>query len=49
MRLARGGPEVGQLERRPAVLKAAGRLALEHAAAVLDAAGVATATSAPSS
>jgi predicted patatin/cPLA2 family phospholipase len=53
LRLARGGPEVGQLERRPAVLEMAGRLALEHAAAVLDAAGVATAsaaaTAAPSS
>ncbi len=41
LRLARGGPEVGQLERRPGVLEAAGRLAFEHAAAVLDAAGVA--------
>jgi len=49
LRLAHGGPEVGQLERRPAVLEAAGRLALEHAAAVLDAAGVATATAAPNS
>ena len=41
LRLARGGPEVGQLERRPAVLEAAGRLAFEHAAAVLDEAGIA--------
>ncbi|MGA2471451.1 MAG: hypothetical protein ABSG64_12280 [Solirubrobacteraceae bacterium] len=40
LRLARGGPEVSQLERRPAVLEAAGRLALEHATAVLDAAGI---------
>ena len=40
LRLARGGPEVGQLERRPAVLEAAGQLALEHAAAVLDGAGI---------
>jgi predicted patatin/cPLA2 family phospholipase len=43
LRLARGAPEVGQLERRSAVLAAAGQLALEHAAAVLDAAGVAIA------
>jgi predicted patatin/cPLA2 family phospholipase len=51
LRLARGGPEVGQLERRPAVLDAAGQLALEHAAAVLDAGGIAAtsvaATAAP--
>jgi predicted patatin/cPLA2 family phospholipase len=40
LRLSRGGPEVAQLERRRAVLEAAGRLAMEHAAAVLDAAGV---------
>ncbi len=40
LRLARGGPEVGQLERRPAVLEAAGQLASDHAGAVLDAAGV---------
>jgi hypothetical protein len=46
LRLARGGPEVGQLERRPAVLETAGRLALESAAAVLDAAGVATTSAA---
>ncbi len=46
LRLARGGPEVGQLERRPAVLEAAGRLALEHAGGVLDAAGVPTASAA---
>jgi predicted patatin/cPLA2 family phospholipase len=44
LRLARGAPEVGQLERRPAVLETAGRLALSHAAAVLDAAGVAGAS-----
>jgi predicted patatin/cPLA2 family phospholipase len=44
LRLARGGPEVGQLERRSAVLEAAGRLAFEHAAAALDEAGVAAAT-----
>ncbi len=44
LRLRRGGPEVGQLERRGAVLEAVGRLALEHAAGVLDAAGVATAS-----
>ena len=47
LRLARGEPEVGQLERRPAMLEAAGRLAFEHAAAVLDAAGVAMAPAAP--
>ncbi|HEY4895287.1 MAG TPA: hypothetical protein VII01_04280, partial [Solirubrobacteraceae bacterium] len=46
LRLARGGPEVGQLERRPAVLEAAGRVALEHAAAVLDAAGIAATSAA---
>jgi predicted patatin/cPLA2 family phospholipase len=46
LRLARGAPEVGQLERRPAVLEAAGRLALEHAAGVLDAAGVGAAVAA---
>jgi predicted patatin/cPLA2 family phospholipase len=46
LRLARGGPEVGQLERRAAVLQAAGGLALEHTAAVLDAAGVATVSAA---
>ena len=46
LRLARGDPEVGQLERRPAVLEAAGRLASEHAAAALDAAGVTTAAAA---
>jgi len=40
LRLARGVPEVGQLERRPSVLEAAGRLASAHAAAVMDAAGV---------
>jgi predicted patatin/cPLA2 family phospholipase len=40
LRLERGGPEVGQLERQPAVLQAAGLLALEHAAATLDAAGI---------
>lgn len=40
LRLARGVPEVRQLERRPSVLEAAGRLASAHAAAVLDAAGV---------
>jgi hypothetical protein len=40
LRLARGGPEVGQLERRSAVLAAAGQLAFEHAAAVLDVAGI---------
>ncbi len=44
LRLARGGPEVGQLERRPVVLEAAGRLACKHAAAVLDGAGVMTAS-----
>ena len=47
LRLARGEPEVGQLERRPAMLEAAGRLAFEHAAAVLDAADVAMAPAAP--
>ncbi len=47
LRLQRGGPEVGQLERRPAVLEAAGRLALEHASAVLDAAGVAVESAEP--
>jgi predicted patatin/cPLA2 family phospholipase len=46
LRLARGGPEVGQLERRGAVLESAGRLALEHAAGVLDAAGIVTASAA---
>ncbi|MGO9320330.1 MAG: patatin-like phospholipase family protein [Solirubrobacteraceae bacterium] len=46
LRLARSGPEVGQLERRPAVLETAGRLAMERAAAVLDAAGVATTSAA---
>jgi predicted patatin/cPLA2 family phospholipase len=46
LRLARGGPEVGQLERRPVVLEAAGQLALEHAAAVLDAGGIAAASAA---
>ncbi len=40
LRLARGGPEVGQLERRPVVLEAAGQLASDHAGGVLDAAGV---------
>ncbi len=53
LRLPSGAPEIGQLEHRPAVLEVAGRLALEHAAAVLDEAGVATAsaaaTAAPSS
>ncbi|HYM54645.1 MAG TPA: hypothetical protein VES97_04740, partial [Solirubrobacteraceae bacterium] len=44
LRLPRGGPEVGQLERRAAVLQEVGRLALQHAAGVLDAAGVATAS-----
>jgi predicted patatin/cPLA2 family phospholipase len=44
LRLARGGPEVGQLERRQAVLEAAGQLALEHASAILDDAGIATAS-----
>ena len=47
LRLARGGPEIGQLERRPAVLEAGGRFALEYASAVLDAAGVATALEGP--
>ncbi len=46
LRLARGGPEVGQLERRPMALETAGRLAYEHTAAVLDAAGVTTAATA---
>ena len=46
LRLERGGPEVGQLERRPAVLETAGRTAFEHAAAVLDAAGIATTSTA---
>ena len=48
LRLPRGGPEVSQLERRPAVLEAAGRLALEHATAVLDAAGIVTPSAASS-
>lgn len=46
LRLPRGGPEVGQLERRPAVLAAAGQAALEHAEALLDEAGVLTAPAA---
>ena len=46
LRLARGELEVGQLERGPAVLEAAGRLASEHASAVLDAAGIVTTSAA---
>jgi predicted patatin/cPLA2 family phospholipase len=41
LRLPRGAPEVGQLERRATVLEAAGQLAFEHSAAVLEEAGIA--------